>query len=56
MKRDTPLDHPTTGAATRKDADRAARSASALRANLARRKAQTRARKAHPQPDDPTKD
>ena len=56
MTRDTPQDRPAPGPAPRKDADRAARLGAALRANLARRKAQARARKAVPQPDDTAKE
>lgn len=56
MKRDTPQDRSATGPAPRKDTDRDARLAAALRANLARRKAQSRARKATPAHDDPAKD
>lgn len=55
MTRDTPPPSPETCARQRGDsppprADRAARSAAALRANLARRKAQARARAADTDP------
>ncbi len=56
MKRETPQDRSAPGPEPRKGADRAARLGAALRANLARRKAQMRARKAQPQTDDTPKD